>query len=127
MIIQVLLTLGVMGVLLYALAHRRQAPAVAAFISAGSILGCFLVWSPGHASGLAQAVGVGRGADLIFYLWIVISAAIMANLHIKLRAANAELTALVRHVALITPTYPPASETAGSALPQPSLPPEQGR
>ena len=103
MTIQLLLTVGVLAVLFYALAHRRQTPVVAVVISAGSLVGCFFVWYPETANDVARWVGVGRGADLVFYCWGVISAGIIVNLHVKARLAQTQFTALIRELALASP------------------------
>ena len=50
---------------------------------------------------LADLVGVGRGADLILYLWVLISLLILFNLHLKLRSQMELITELAREVALL--------------------------
>ncbi len=106
MTIQLLLTVGVLAVLFYAVTHRRQTPAIAFIISIGSMVGCFFVWFPATANAVAHFVGVGRGADLVFYCWLVISAGATLNLHIKARSAQSQFTTLVRELALASPRMP---------------------
>ena len=110
MTIKLLLTVGVLAVLLYAVTHRRQTPAVSLVISAGSVVGGFFVWFPETANDVARWVGVGRGADLVFYCWLVISAGATLNLHVKARAAHTQFTMLVRELALASPLLPAENE-----------------
>ena len=55
---------------------------------------------PTHASRLAALVGIGRGVDLILYLWVVISLIVLLNLHLKLRAQMEVITVLAREIAI---------------------------
>ena len=45
--------------------------------------GAFFVWAPEQTTVISRAVGVGRGADLVLYLWVVISLALMLVLYLK--------------------------------------------
>lgn len=116
MMIKLLLTVGVLAVLFYAITHRRQTPAVALVITAGSIVGCFFVWLPETANTVAHWMGVGRGADLVFYCWLVISAGVTLNLHVKARSAQTQFTTLVRELALASPMLPKSSADRGDVL-----------
>jgi hypothetical protein len=51
--------------------------------------------------------GVVRGADLILYLWVVISVALIVFLYLKLAALSRRLTQLARAVALGHPRGEP--------------------
>jgi small membrane protein len=55
---------------------------------------------PDHATALAELAGVGRGVDLIIYIWVVISLLVLLNLHLKLRAQTEALTGLARAMAI---------------------------
>jgi hypothetical protein len=102
MIAKLILTTLLSGVLLYAWQERRRSPVVgmSSLLAAGSAL--YLVWIPTHASVLADWAGVGRGVDLIIYIWVVISLLVLLNLHLKLRGQIELITALARHVAIAT-------------------------
>ena len=63
--------------------------------------GLYFVWFPAHATLLAEAVGVGRGVDLIIYVWVVISLLIVFNLHLKLRSQMELITGLAREIAIL--------------------------
>ena len=85
MIIQFILTAGVCICLLYAFNRSSR-----------TVL-------PEWSNWLAVWVGVSRGADLMFYIWIVISMFVILNLHIRNRVVDRKLTAIVRELALIKP------------------------
>ena len=106
MIAQLILTVLLLGIVLYAWQERRRSPIVAmlSLLAAGS--GVFLVWVPSWASDIAALAGIGRGVDLIIYIWIVISLLILLNLHLKLRVQLETVTALARCIALSNATFP---------------------
>lgn len=100
MIIQAVLVVFFLILTAYALLQRGRAPIVAMAMLIISILGTLFTVVPEVATKLAHFVGVGRGADLVLYLFILVSLTAILNLHLRMRA-NAELvTALARHVAL---------------------------
>lgn len=62
--------------------------------------GIYLVWSPDDASRAAHALGVGRGADLIAYLWLIVSLGLVAFLYLKIVVLSRVVTELARAIAL---------------------------
>lgn len=76
------------------LAITMAAPALAAI---------YLIWFPHAATGLANYLGVGRGADLILYLYAAITFVLMISLVLRLRALSEQLTELARAIALRHP------------------------
>jgi small membrane protein len=100
MIAQLILTLLLSGVVLYAWREQRRSPVVAKLSLIAALAGIYLVWAPSHASDLAAWAGVGRGVDLIIYVWVVISLLVMLNLHLKLRVQLELITALARQSAI---------------------------
>lgn len=109
MIIQFVLTAGLLVCLVYAFLQKERSAFMSAAITTASAIGCVFVWLPGLTSDIAGLLGVGRGADLILYCWVVITLFIALNLHLKLNAQNQALTDLVRAIALATPRDPPHS------------------
>lgn len=101
MVAQLFLSVLLLGVLLYAWTEYRRAPVigVAAVLAAGG--GLYFVWIPSHATALAEFVGIGRGVDLIIYVWVVISLLIVLNLHLKLRSQMELITELAREIAIL--------------------------
>jgi len=106
MIAQIVLSLLLGVVLLYAWAQYRRSPIVTVLSCAVSLIGFYFVWFPSHATRVAELVGIGRGADLVLYVWACISLVILLNLHLKLRTQHELLTQLARSIALANATLP---------------------
>jgi len=118
-VIQLILTAALAGLMIYAWRQRGLAAAIRLGLYAVILVGIFLVWVPEASTEIAHLVGVGRGADLLMYLWIVLSFVLILNLHLKLKANMRLLTQLSRHVAISLPFHPsessePAGEQGGS-------------
>jgi hypothetical protein len=103
---QLLLSLGLLAATAYAYVHRDLLKSLAAVIYAATLIGLWFVWSPEDANHVAHSLGVGRGADLLLYCWVVVSAVVLLNLHLKLRATLRLTTELARQVALLAPLEP---------------------
>jgi small membrane protein len=100
MIAQLLLSVLLAGVLLYAWSQYRRSPAVAVLSVLAAVAGLYFVWFPTHSTRLAELVGIGRGVDLVIYVWVCISLLLLLNLHLKLRTQTETITTLARHIAL---------------------------
>lgn len=100
MIFQLMASTVLVGVFLYACLQFRSAPRVAITALAVTVLGEFLVLAPEQANGIAHLFGIGRGADLISYSWILLSLIVVLNLHLKIRASSERYADLVRALAL---------------------------
>lgn len=85
----------------YGWRQRSLSPAVGYLTPLTCALGIALVMKPDWSSEIAEMVGVGRGADLILYLWTAISILVLANIHFRMRALRAEITVLTREIALL--------------------------
>ncbi len=75
---------------------------VTILITIGAI---FLVISPKSASRLAKMVGIGRGADLVFYLFIIYSWFWFNTTTAKMRQTDLTITKIVRDNAISTPIF----------------------
>jgi hypothetical protein len=106
MIIQVLLTLGLVALIAWAYAQRARSRVIPVAMTTIGVVGLYFVWLPDHANDLAHLVGVGRGADLVLYCWILISLIVALNLHIVARSNLRLITELARHIALSEPRLP---------------------
>jgi len=106
MIIQFLLSSILLGVFAYALSQRRRSVPISVAIMAISLGGIVLVLFPEVTTRVAHAVGVGRGADLVFYCFILITLAAIFNIHLRLRATTETITELARAWALATASCP---------------------
>jgi hypothetical protein len=118
MIAQLVLTFLLGGLLLYAAKEARKSPTVGAMTVLAAMAGLYVVWVPRHASALAEWAGIGRGADLILYVWAALSLIIMLNLHLKLRGQLELITALARSVALASARH--GQPTTANRLDKPS-------
>ncbi|MGA8033086.1 MAG: DUF2304 domain-containing protein [Casimicrobiaceae bacterium] len=100
MIIQVLLISGLALCLVYAFLQRRKSRLVSSSLATVSLAGIYFVLEPDRANELAHLAGVGRGADLVFYCWVVISLVVSVNLQFKIMALRGDITELARALAL---------------------------
>lgn len=82
--------------------HRQQAVSgpVAWLWTMGVIGGLVVTWYPNTASFIANIVGIGRGADLVVYLAIVLLFVLVFQLHVSHVRLERELTKIVREDAL---------------------------
>jgi hypothetical protein len=111
MIAQLILTVLLAGIVLYAGHQCRRSPVIAALSSLAAVAATYLVWMPTHASDVAQWTGIGRGVDLIIYLWVVISLLVALNLHLKMRIQLELITALTRKIAIANALSAPKLNT----------------
>jgi hypothetical protein len=100
MIIQVLLIAGLLLCLLYAFLQRAKSRLVSLGIAVVSVAGIYFVAFPAQTAWLAHIVGVGRGADLVLYCWLVISLAVSISLEFKILSLQGMITVLARELAL---------------------------
>ncbi len=84
----------------YALSQASKSRFVAYAIALCSVVGGVLVLAPDITTSIAHKLGVGRGSDLLFYLFIVMMFAAVFNLHMRIRQQNEILTRIVRDVAM---------------------------
>jgi hypothetical protein len=85
----------------YGWRQRRVSPAIGFAMPPISLLGIALVLWPSWAQRAADLLGIGRGADLVLYIWTMVSLLLLANLHFRMRAQSAMMTTLTRELALL--------------------------
>ena len=120
MIIKFILIFGLLLCLFYAYLQRTKSRLVACAIFLTAAVGIYFVIFPEQTTNIAEFLGVGRGADLILYCWLIISLVISMNLQFKILELQEVVTELTRELAIrepIKPTHPVAQH---SALPQAS-------
>lgn len=98
MIVTILLILIVLLVV-YVGSQRLSGLAMTA-ISAIALGGIALVVSPQLASRIAQAIGVGRGTDLILYVGVMGGLFGSAYFFVRMRRLEGRLTQLAQEIAL---------------------------
>jgi hypothetical protein len=106
MIAQLILSILLAGILIYAWSEYARSPAIAVLALFVATAGLYFVWMPEHSTALAELVGIGRGVDLILYVWVCLSLIVVLNLHLKLRTQMELITALARKLALADPQAP---------------------
>jgi hypothetical protein len=82
-----------------------------------AVIGTALVINPEWSNRLAHLAGIGRGADLVFYLFIIFSLFYFVATSANRRRHERDLTTVVRTLALQTPIVgdPRATTAGGSA------------
>jgi hypothetical protein len=110
MIFSALVTLLLLGLIVYALLQKRQFPLIFRTMPLVALLGIYVVWFPDGTSSAAHWVGIGRGADLMLYVWSLVSGLLILALHLKLVTYERRMTELARHVALASALAPRPSE-----------------
>ncbi|MDQ0288530.1 DUF2304 domain-containing protein [Oligosphaera ethanolica] len=78
------------------------------------VLGMVFVLVPDLSSRLARLVGIGRGTDLILYLFIVFCYLGGLSILAKFRRLERNQTLLVRKLAIASVQVPPRKQVAGS-------------
>lgn len=105
MIIVWVLSAALSVLFFYGLLQKSKTRSVGTSICVTCVAGLCFVWFPEFATYIANQVGVGRGADLIFYIFIILSLFVMFSLYIRLDKINDALTVLVRNEALVRPFH----------------------
>jgi hypothetical protein len=126
MMIRYILTLGLLASAFYALAQRGKAKFLSVAFMVCAVVGIYFTWVPQHATRVAEAMGVGRGVDLIIYIWVVISLLVSFHLHLKVREHTKTITELARRIALSSPLNPADRQPIpqADAAPEGTWPPE---
>ena len=100
MIISLFLSVMMLAAVGAGLGLRRRAPVIGAAIAIAASFGLYFVWVPEQLTDLAHYLGVGRGADLVLYLWVSFTFLAVAGLVLELRHLQRQLTVLVRELSL---------------------------
>lgn len=97
--IQVLLITGVVVIFLYYVFRMRSALFELLTISCFFGLAIFFILFPQYTNILAKKLGVGRGADMLFYICILFFLFIVLKLFARIRRLEKTITDLVRQQA----------------------------
>ncbi len=111
--VQLLLIVGSAAVLVVYLAYFRSKllDRLLGLVLLG--VAWFAILLPDYTTRLANVLGVGRGADLIFYLFALFTVFVFVILSTQTRTLNRQITALVRHQAIRDASAPAAPELQG--------------
>jgi len=97
--IQLILTSGVLILVLYFIFRLRSAFFDMLVILLLSGLAVFFILDPQYTNILAHKLGVGRGADLVFYISILFFLFLILKLFARIRRLEKTVTELVRQLA----------------------------
>lgn len=105
MIIQLVLTICFLMLFLVSLVRLKKVRSFAIFLSVISVIGGYFVWSPVALTKIANYIGVGRGADLLLYIFFIF--VVFELLIVKLREKEKEelFTLLIRKLAISEAKY----------------------
>lgn len=98
--IQVLLVSGVVVIVLYYVFKLRSALIDLVVLFAFSVIAVYFILFPEYSNVIAHKLGVGRGADLLFYVCILFFLFIIMKLFARIRRLEQSLTELVRNDAM---------------------------
>jgi len=104
---QAILIVLIVAIVIYMFTMRSVSRDRALMLVLAFVGALFVVW-PGLSTDVAHAVGVGRGTDLLFYLFVVFCLFRFVSTASQIRGLNDRLTALVRDSALRTARPAPA-------------------
>lgn len=97
--IQILLISGVVIIFAYYVSRFRNALLDLLALAVFAGLGIFFILFPDYTNVIAKKLGVGRGADLLFYSCILFFLFIILKLFSRMRRLEDKLTELVRQQA----------------------------
>lgn len=100
MVIQILLVGALLVTMAYALRQKSRAPLVSMAAIIFGLLGIACVLMPDMTTEVAHMLGVGRGADLLLYCFIMIGMLTVLNLHLRLLHSQEMLTGVAREFAI---------------------------
>lgn len=101
-----ILTALILPIFLYAFRSWRVSRLVSLALCVGGAVGLAFVWMPEIATVLARMMGVGRGADLVIYIYSLLSFVLILDLSLKLKSQHQIITRLVREVAIAAARFP---------------------
>ncbi len=125
-----IVSLTVLGLLLVAtlvavrcrqIARRLGLPWAVLWLAAGIAI----AW-PESTRLAADTLGIGRGADLVLYTFLLITMMGFFMTYVRLRRLETHITTLVRHVALQDPRLPEANGVASPGPVPTASPPDGG-
>jgi small membrane protein len=98
--IQFILITGVITLLVYYLMLMRSAIAELVLLIVLSAISVFFILFPNKTNVIAHKLGVGRGADLLFYVCILLFLFFVLKLFSRIRRLEKKLTEIIRKDAI---------------------------
>ncbi|NDC37547.1 MAG: DUF2304 domain-containing protein [Proteobacteria bacterium] len=109
MIAEIVLSIFAVAFLAYHLASSSRPAYLSLAVWAITVLALLTIWIPDFSTTLAHWMGIGRGADMIIYLWMAVSLLLFLFVRISLFRLEEKLTQLTRRIALASPLSPDKS------------------
>lgn len=100
MIAQIVLTTGLVLVGLYVMSQNFISVVPRMGFGLVVTFGIFLVWFPETTNVIAHHIGIGRGADLVFYIYIIASMGATWFVYLRVVRLEHKLIELARRIAL---------------------------
>lgn len=98
--IRYVLTAMLLVGIVFALREWKQSRLLFLAIAVLSLGGIYFVWDEEQTTRIANLMGVGRGADLVLYVYSAISFVLIVSLLIRIKLLHEQFTDLTRAVAL---------------------------
>lgn len=89
--------------LLFAIREWKRSSILCLAIMLPTCIGIYLVWQPQASTAIANALGVGRGADLLLYVYVALSFVLLISLLLRIKSLHEQLTELARAIAIANP------------------------
>jgi hypothetical protein len=122
MIIRILLIAGLAAIGWFVFLRRNRMPfhivTVLALLAAGAVA----VVMPQATDRVANFVGVGRGADLITYIWIIAVLFVLVRYYTKFVELQRNVTELTRELAILRADLEHPAPARPDAVPPPNTP-----
>lgn len=106
MAIQFILTAFFFVLLVFGIGAIGRSRFIAYSLFGLALIALYFIWNPEQTNNFAHALGVGRGADLLLYLWFLVSSFMLLLMNLKCNRLQQELTETVRHIALMNSRSP---------------------
>lgn len=94
--IVLLIMLAIVG--LFGMMQIGQAPAIGRTVLGMAVTGSIFVLQPDLTTRIALTLGVGRGTDLILYIWLVLSLLVVTVMMLRARRQDEKITLLAREI-----------------------------
>lgn len=116
MIAQILLTSILIALMIYVLPQSYVHIGARIVFAMFSLVGIIMIWFPDLANFIAHAIGISRGADLVFYIYILVSMGVMWFVYLRIIRLEQKFVDLVRALSLrLAEDNPRTEPEAGDA------------
>ena len=113
MIIQAILVAALAACMIYGFVKAGHSRLVRWPMVLTSALGIYFVLEPERTTEIAAMLGVGRGADLLLYSWVVVTLLLFVRFALVQVQYRQDLTNIARELALRTASQPEREERHG--------------